>query len=90
VQTDRVWRGKDTPSPALLGLKLVKGLPQVLTKRYQVMILVDTAFGTVDFLHGIRKLKYHAIAGVRCDRQLIDGRAFVIYANVVSKSDWWV
>jgi hypothetical protein len=75
VQTDRVWRGKDTPSPALLGLKLVKGLPQVLTKRYQVMILVDTAFGTVDFLHGIRKLKYHAIAGVRCDRQLIDGRS---------------
>jgi hypothetical protein len=49
-------------------------LPQALRKRYQVMILVDTAFGTVDFLHGIRKLKYHAIAGVRCDRQLIDGR----------------
>lgn len=62
------------PSPALLGLKLVKRLPQALTQRYQVMILVDTAFGTVDFLHGIRKLKYHAIAGVRCDRQLIDGR----------------
>jgi hypothetical protein len=71
----RVWRGKDTPSPALLGLKLVKGLPKALTKRYQVMILVDTAFGTVDFLHGIRKLKYHAIAGVRYDRQLIDGRS---------------
>jgi hypothetical protein len=71
----RVWRGKDTPSPAHLGLKLVKCLPQALTKRYQVMILVDTAFGTVDFLHGIRKLKYHAIAGVRCDRQLIDGRS---------------
>jgi hypothetical protein len=55
----RVWRGKDTPSPAHLGLKLVKRLPQALTKRYQVMILVDTAFGSVDFLHGIRKLKYH-------------------------------
>jgi len=71
----RVWRGKDTPAPACLGLKLVKGLPPALTKRYQVMILVDTAFGTVDFLHGIRKLKYHAIAGVRYDRQLIDGRS---------------
>ena len=71
----RVWRGKDTPSPACLGLKLVKGLPPALTKRSQVMILVDTAFGTVDFLHGIRKLKYHAIAGVRYDRQLIDGRS---------------
>lgn len=71
----RVWRGKNTPSPALLGLKLVKRLPQSLTKRYQVMILVDTAFGTVDFLHGIRKLKYHPLAGVRRDRQLIDGRS---------------
>jgi hypothetical protein len=71
----RVWRGKDTPSPAQLGLKLVKGLPPSLTKRYQVMILVDTAFGTVDFLQGIRQLKYHVIAGVRCDRQLIDGRS---------------
>jgi hypothetical protein len=70
----RVGRGKDTVSPALLGLKLVKGLPKGLIRRYQVMILVDTAFGTVDFLQGIRKLKYHAIAGVRCDRQLIDGR----------------
>lgn len=53
----RVWRGKDTPSPALLGLKLVKRLPHALTKRYQVMILVDTAFGTIDFLHGIRNMK---------------------------------
>ena len=71
----RVWRGKNTPSPAILGLKLVKTLPKSLTKHFQVMILVDTAFATIDFLHGIRKLKYHAIAGVRCDRQLIDGRS---------------
>jgi hypothetical protein len=70
----RVWRGKDTPSPAQLALKLVKGLPKSLTKHFQVMILVDTAFGSVDFLHGIRKLKYHAISGVRYDRQLVDGR----------------
>jgi len=71
----RVWRGKDTPPPTQLALKLVIGLPKTLTKHFQVMILVDTAFGTVDFLHGIRKLKYHALAGVRCDRQLIDGRS---------------
>ncbi len=70
----RVWRGKGTTSPAQLGLKLVKCLPKTLTKHFQVMILVDTAFGSVDFLHGIRKLKYHAIAGVRKDRQLVDGR----------------
>lgn len=70
----RVWRGKDTPSPAHLGLNLVKGLPKALTKHFQVMILADTAFGSVQFLHGIRNLKYHAVTGVRYDRLLVDGR----------------
>ncbi|MDZ4876603.1 MAG: IS701 family transposase ISAcma37 [Chroococcidiopsis cubana SAG 39.79] len=70
----RVWRGKGTDSPAQLGLKLVKSLPSVLTKHFKVMILADTAFGSIEFLHGIRKLKYHAIVGVRVDRKLVDGR----------------
>lgn len=70
----RVWRGKDTTSPAQLGLKLVKGLPKALTKHFKVMILADTAFGSVEFLQGIRKLKYHAVTGVRYDRLLVDGR----------------
>jgi hypothetical protein len=69
-----VWRGKNHPSPAQLGLKLVKRLPKALTKRFRVMILVDTAFGSVEFLHGVRRFKFHVIAGVRCDRQLVDGR----------------
>lgn len=38
------------------------------------MILADTAFGTVDFLHSIRKLKHHAITGIPVDRKLVDGR----------------
>lgn len=62
------------PKSAKLGLKLVQSLPTALTQHFQVMILVDTAFGSIEFLHGIRKLKYHAIAGVRCDRKLEDGR----------------
>ncbi len=70
----RVWRGKGTASPARLGLKLVKSLPSPLTKHFKVMILADTAFGSIEFLHGIRKLKYHAIVGVRIDRKLADGR----------------
>lgn len=70
----RVWRGKDTTSPAQLGLKLVKGLPKALTKHFKMMILADTAFGSVEFLQGIRKLKYHAVTGVRYDRLLVDGR----------------
>lgn len=28
----------------------------------------------MEFLHEIRKLKFHAVTGVRCDRQLVDGR----------------
>ena len=70
----RVWRGKGTPSPAQLGLKLVKRLPNLLKSHFQVMILADTAFGSVEFLHGIRKLKFHAITGLPINRKLIDGR----------------
>lgn len=70
----RVWRGKGTPSPAQLGLKLVKRLPKSLTERFQVIILADTAFGSVEFLHGVRKLKYHTVTGVAINRKLIDGR----------------
>ncbi len=65
---------KGTPSPAQLGLKLVKCLPKQLTKHFPVMVLVDTAFGSIEFLHGVRKLKYHVIAGIACTRKLTDGR----------------
>ncbi len=71
----RVWRGKDAGTPAQLGFKLVKNLPKAFTDYFQVMILADTACGSVEFLHAIRQLKYHAIVGVRCDRLLIDGRS---------------
>lgn len=71
----RVYRGKDTTTPAQLGLRLVRRLPAALTKRFRVLVLADTAFGSTQFLKGIRKLKHHAIVGVRCDRTLSDGRA---------------
>lgn len=70
----RVWRGKGTPSPAQLGLKLVKRLPKSLTERFKTIILADTAFGSVEFLNGVRQLKYHALTGVAINRKLIDGR----------------
>lgn len=69
-----MFRGKGTTSPAQLDLRLVGRLPKTLTRRFQVMVLADTAFGSVEFLQGIRKLKYHAVVGVRCDRKLVDGR----------------
>lgn len=70
----RVYRGKDTPSPAQLGLRLVCSLPRWLRRAFKILVLADTAFGSVEFLQGVRRLKLHAITGVRYDRQLVDGR----------------
>jgi hypothetical protein len=70
----RVWRGKGTASPAQLALKLIHTLPCCLTKHLRVQILADAAFGSVEFLQGIRRLKFHAIVGVSSTRRLIDGR----------------
>lgn len=74
----RIYRGKNTLTPAQLGLRLLHGLPKALTQRFEVLILVDTAFGSIEFLEGVRSLKYHAIAGVRCDRKLEDGRSVAL------------
>lgn len=40
----RVWRGKGTPTPAQLGLKLVKLLPRALTKQFETIILALYSF----------------------------------------------
>jgi len=74
------------PSPAQLGLKLVKRLPQELKSNFHVMILADTAFGSREFIPGIRKLKYHAITGVSVDRKLIDGRVLTGVLNKLLRS----
>jgi hypothetical protein len=70
----RIYRGKDTPSPVQLGLRLLAGLPKALTQHFNVLVLADTAFGSIEFLQGVRKLKYHAITGLRCARRLANGR----------------
>ena len=72
----RVVRLKGATSPAKLGLKMVKSLPKKLTKHFkEVMVLVDTGFGTVEFIHSVRETKYHIIAGIACTRKLVDGRS---------------
>jgi hypothetical protein len=70
----RVWRGKNSQTPVQLALRLSDSLPTSLTQAFRVMILVDTAFGSVPFLKGVRKRRYAAIVEVRCDRKLDDGR----------------
>jgi len=55
-------------SPAQLGLRLLRRLPKILTQRFEVLVLADTAFGSNEFITEVRPLKYHAL-GIRCDRK---------------------
>jgi len=72
----RVYRGKRTPSPSQLASKLLNTLPSVLTKSFQIYVLGDTAFGTIDLIHKIRgnSFNYHGILGIANTRTLTDGR----------------
>jgi hypothetical protein len=57
----RVYRGKGTPSPAQLALKLLAGFPQALKRRYQVMVLADAGFGCNAFFTGLGRLQFDAL-----------------------------
>lgn len=71
----RVYRGKDTSSPAELALRLVKSLPKTLAAQFEVLVLADTAFGGNEFVTRVRQFKQHALVGIRCNRKLEDGRS---------------
>lgn len=43
-----------------------------LTQSLKVMVLADTAFGSVQFLKARRKRRYQVMAGVRYDGNLAD------------------
>ncbi|MGK7879226.1 MAG: transposase [Crocosphaera sp.] len=72
----RVYRGKDTPSPSQLALKLLNTLPSILTESFQIYVLGDTAFGTIKFIKKIRSYSFnhHGILGIPNTRTLTDGR----------------
>lgn len=72
----RVYRGKETPSPSQLALKLLNTLPSILTDSFQIYVLGDTAFGTIQFLEKIRSnsFNHHGIFGIPNTRKLTDGR----------------
>lgn len=70
----RVWRGKGTTTPAQLAIRLLRSLPPALSRTFRVMVMADTAFGSIEFLNAVRQLGYSAIVGVREDRKLCDGR----------------
>lgn len=72
----RVYRGKETPSPSQLALKLLNTLPSILTESFQIYVLGDTAFGTIKFIEKIRSnsFNHHGILGIPNTRTLTDGR----------------
>ena len=71
----RVYRGKDHLSPTDLGRRLLTNLPKVLRKAFRILVLADSAFGTIAFLKTVRHLKLHVLVGIKKNRKLIDGRA---------------
>lgn len=58
-----------------MGLQLLRSRPKSLTSHFQVLVLADTAFGTIALSEGVRELGFHAITGIRSDRKLTDGRS---------------
>ena len=71
----RVYRGKGHLSAADLGRRLLSTLLKSLRKAFRIMILADCAFGSIPFLKTVRRLKFHALVGVKKTRKLSDGRA---------------
>ncbi len=59
----RVWRGKGTPSSAQLAVRLIDSLHQLLTQAFRVVILADTAFGSVLFLKAMLSAVMQSLSG---------------------------
>jgi Transposase DDE domain len=72
----RPWRGKETVTPAQLGLKLLRTLPTKLISRFRVLVLADTGFSSVEFINGVEKLhNFQAIVGIPKNRLMANGKA---------------
>jgi len=69
-----IWHGKGTPSPSQLACKLLARVPKTLTKRFPVIVLADTEFGTVEFLKAVQKRRWRAVVGMRCTRLMENGK----------------
>ena len=71
----RVYRGKDTPTPTQLALKLLRHIPQAWRTRFKIRVLADAGFSTTELIPGANKLGFDTLMSVCCDRRLADGRS---------------
>ncbi|OOV15380.1 hypothetical protein BXU09_12710 [Deinococcus sp. LM3] len=71
----KIWRGKGSPSPTDLALRLVRQLPsEVRTRTKHVHLLADAGFSSQAFMHGVRNLGLDFTIGMRADRRTIEGQ----------------
>lgn len=71
----RVYRGKGELSLVTLGQRLLKTLPKILREHYQMRVLADSAFGSIEMLKWVKKQpNTSGIFGIRSDRRLRDGQ----------------
>lgn len=71
----KIWRGKGTPSPTDLALRLVRQLPSaVRTRTKHVHLLADAGFSSQTFMHGVRNLGLDFTIGMRADRRTTQGQ----------------
>lgn len=71
----RVYRGQGELSHIELGQRLLSTLPKKLTQHFEIRILGDTAFGSIEMLKWVKtKKRTQGIFGIRSDRRLADGR----------------
>lgn len=71
----RVYRGKGELAPIKLGQRLLKTLPKTLTAHYEIRVLGDSAFGSIEMLNWVKKQpRTSGIFGIRSARRLADAR----------------
>lgn len=71
----QVWRGKGTPSPAQLALKLLRTVPAaLLAGKRRPRLHADGGFESAQLIQGVLSRGLDIVVGVRCTRNLEDGR----------------
>lgn len=71
----RVWRGRGSRSACELAVALLRTLPSRLTRRFRVLVLADSGFGSVEFLEAVHALEFDVVVGMGRSRRTTDGRA---------------
>lgn len=70
----KIWRGKGTPSPQDLALRLIQQLPQdIFSRSRQLHFLGDAGFSSVKLLKGLSDLGLKFTVGIRSNRRTTRG-----------------